>query len=277
MSERNSLSPRDETLVDAAGTAHRTAAAGARIISLVPSLTELLFDLGLGDQVVGRTAFCLHPKGKLNRATSVGGTKTINAGKLHRLVPTHIVVNIDETPQELARDLASAGYTVVVTHPIEVTDNLGLYRLLGGLFGKHREAQALCRRFEVALAAAQSAAQAFRARRVLYLIWQDPWMSVARDTYISRMLALAGLQTVPAAADRRYPSVELDECLLEDVDLVLFSSEPFPFQERHIEAFRARHPRHADKAAPIDAQMVSWYGSRAIAGLSYLADFVRTR
>lgn len=266
----SSLSPRS-LLIDAAGVLHRPVGAGARIVSLVPSLTELLFDLGLGDRVVGRTAFCVHPKDRVKAVSSVGGTKTINMRKLRRLAPTHAVVNIDETPRVLAEQLAAEGIVVVVTHPVEVADNLMLYRLIGCVFGAEAAAEALAERFRQAYALTIDAARGRPLRRVLYLIWKDPWMTVAPDTYVSRMLALAGWHTVPASADRRYPAITLDEPLLAEVDLVLFASEPFPFQPRHIEAFRAAHPGHAAKAMAIDGEMVSWYGSRAVAGLAYLA------
>jgi hypothetical protein len=105
-------------------------------------------------------------------------------------------------------------------------------------------------------------------RHVLYLIWKKPWMMVARDTYIS---PLAGLRTMPEGADRRYPAIDLGEKLLARIDRVFFSTEPFPFRERHVDDFGACFPAHAWKAALIDAQMVSWYGSQAIAGLEYLA------
>jgi ABC-type Fe3+-hydroxamate transport system substrate-binding protein len=245
----------------------------ARIVSLVPSLTELLFDLGLGAQVVGRTAFCVHPAGRVKAARSVGGTKTVNMGKLRALAPTHVIVNIDETPRPLAEELTAAGYVVVVTHPVEVRDNLALYRLFGGLFDRQPEAAVLSERFERAYERGLAAARDLPSRCVLYLIWKDPWMTVARDTYVSRMLALGGLQTLPETADHRYPAVDLSEELLAAADLVLFSSEPFPFEDRHVADFGAQHPAHARKAMTIDAQMVSWYGSRAIAGLDYLAGF----
>jgi ABC-type Fe3+-hydroxamate transport system substrate-binding protein len=260
---------------DAAGSRHLSAP-DARIVSLVPSLTELLFDLGLQRQVVGRTAFCVHPEDRVRRVRSVGGTKTVDMAKLAALAPSHVVVNIDETPRPLAEALAAAGMTLVVTHPIAVRDNLDLYRLLGSIFDREAEAGALCERFEAAYAGALEARQEQVVRDVLYLIWKDPWMTVSRDTYIARMLELVGLRTLPANADRRYPTIGLDEDLLMESDFVLFSSEPFPFREDHLAAFRERFPRHASKAQMIDAQMVSWYGSRAIPGLAYLARFVRT-
>lgn len=261
----------DARLIDAAGCTHRPAGDRARIVSLVPSITELLFDLGLGERVVGRTAFCVHPKGAVRRARSVGGTKQMNFEKLRALDPTHVIVNIDETPRRLADEIAALGCAVVVTHPIEVEDNLALFRLIGGLFGRHDEAEVLCERFQATLATLTVAAESLPDQPVLYLIWKDPWMTVSPETYISRMLARVHWHTVPQAAlSARYPVIDLTEEILADCVRVLFSSEPFPFTHRHLQAFRQAFPAHAGKAALIDAEMVSWYGSRAIAGLHYL-------
>ncbi len=204
---------------------------------------------------------------------SVGGTKRINAGKLHALAPTHVIVNIDETPRALAESLAEAGYTVVVTHPVEVDDNRALFRLLGGLFGRTEQAEALCRDFDTAAATLAASASALPERRVVYLIWKDPWMTVSPETYIARMLARVHWQATGGDGSARYPEVGLDDRLLAATDLVLFSSEPFPFAERHLDAFRVAHPAHAHKAVLINGEMTSWYGSRAIAGLRYLAAF----
>ena len=261
----------DAALVDAVGRAHRPVGEAARIVSLVPSITELLFDLDLGNNVVGRTAFCVHPKGQVRRARSVGGTKQVNLDKLRRLDPTHLIVNIDETPRSLADDLAALGYEVVVTHPIEAEDNIALFRLIGGIFGREGAAEVLCSRFLAAHEALKEAARTLPEQAVLYLIWKDPWMTVSPETYISRTLALVHWRTVPMGeVSARYPVINLEEEVLAGYNRVLFSSEPFPFKERHLEAFRRAFPAHADKASMIDAQMVSWYGSRAIAGLCYL-------
>jgi ABC-type Fe3+-hydroxamate transport system substrate-binding protein len=264
-------------LVDAAGRFHRPASKRARIISLVPSITELLFELDLAEQVVGRTVFCIHPRDRIKSVASVGGTKQLNMDKLQRLKPTHVIVNIDETPRRLADELIRCGYEVVVTHPIEVRDNLALYRQIGALFRREREAERLCARFEAAFEAAIDAARSLPERRVLYLIWKNPWMTVSRNTYIARMLALVNCRTVADDPENRYPTVELNDDLLVRTELVLFGSEPFPFKQSHIEAFQAEFPAHAAKAAIIDAEMTSWYGSRAIAGLAYIADFARSR
>lgn len=267
--------PSEDALVDAAGVRHRPAGLDPRIVSLVPSITETLFALGLDQAVVGRTAFCVHPQGQVKRAKSVGGTKRINREKLEALAPTHVIVNVDETPRELAAELAAVGYGVVVTHPIEIEDNLGLYRLLGGLFGRETEAETLCRAFVAEAEALSRAAARLPERRVLYLIWTDPWMTVSADTYIARMLAKIRWRTIAGDPAVRYPQVRLDEALLATADLVLFSTEPFPFAESHLEAFRAAHPEHAGKAMLIDAEMISWYGSRAVCGLRYLHDLAQ--
>jgi len=259
-----------DTLTDAAGVPHAPAGQAARIVSLMPSLTEFFFDLGLEDNLAGRTSFCVHPKGRVKSIKIVGGTKTVKLDKLFSVNPTHVIVNVDETPKELAEAVAAKGARVIVTHPIEASDNLALYRLLGGIFGRTWEAGALCAQFAAAHERIVSAADALPERRVLYLIWKDPWMTVSPDTYISRTLGLVNCRTARHDDAARYPVVDMDAELLDACDLVLFSSEPFPFNEAHLDEFSAAFPAHAAKARLIDAEVVSWYGSRAIAGLDYL-------
>ncbi len=263
----------ENPLTDAAGITHEPAGRDPRIVSLVPSITELLFNLGLGAHVVGRTAFCVHPRQRLKAVKSVGGTKKINFGKLQAVDPTHVIVNVDETPKRLAERIAAAGRTVVVTHPVEVRDNLALYRLIGGVFDRRGEAEDLCARFETAYQLLRRSATAWPVHQVLYLIWKDPWMTVSRDTYVSRMLSLAHWRTACHDADTRYPAIDITVGLLAETDIVLFSSEPFAFKDTHIEEFRAAFTGDAPILAPIDGQMVSWYGSRAILGLTYLKAF----
>ena len=257
-------------LTDAVGTVHRPAGGEARIVSLVPSLTELLFDLGLGGRVVGRTHFCVHPAERLAAVASVGGTKKISIRKLAALEPTHVVLNIDENTEAMAAEVAAVAPHVIVTHPVEPLGNLALYRLFGGIFGCADRAGALCGRFSAALADLEHAAAAWPGRRVLYLIWKDPWMTVSRDTYVSRLLALAKWETVGHDDAVRYPEIAIDAALLAATDLVLFSSEPYPFAQADIDAFRAAWPAGRARLRPIDGEMTSWYGSRAIAGLGYL-------
>ncbi|HET6507045.1 MAG TPA: helical backbone metal receptor [Baekduia sp.] len=243
-----------------------------RIVCLVPSITELLCDLGLAPRLVGRTGFCVHPWQTVRHVPKVGGTKDLKMDRIRALAPTHAIVNVDENRREDAEELRTFVEHVVVTHPCAPRDNLALYRQLGAVFGREAEAEALCARFEAAYAAAVAAAADRPRRRVLYLIWREPWMSVAPDTYISRTLAAFGWDTVPDAPDARYPEVALKEHA-GAVDHVLLSSEPYHFKDRHLAEVEALVP--GARAALIDGEMTSWYGSRAIAGLRYLVDFTR--
>lgn len=263
-------------LIDAMGTEHAPATGVVRIVSLVPSITELLFSLGLQENLVGRTGFCIHPKGLVRRVSKVGGTKTVDVAKVRKLGATHLVVNIDENPRPVVEELASFVPHVIVTHPIDPEDNVGLYRLLGGIFGRESRAEELAAEFQRELALTLDATSDLEREKVLYLIWKSPWMTVSRDTYISRMLDLVGWDTVPEQAHSRYPSVELSARTLLDVKVVLLSTEPYSFVDRHLAEIAAEFPPQAHpQVALIDGGMTSWYGSRAIEGLRYLRELRR--
>jgi ABC-type Fe3+-hydroxamate transport system substrate-binding protein len=248
-----------------------------RIVSLVPSITELLCDLGLSEQVVGRTGFCVHPWETVKTIPKVGGTKDLKFDRIRELEPTHVVVNVDENRKEDAEALAEFVPDVVVTHPLEPRDNLDLYRQMGREFDREAQAEKLCERFEAAYE--RAAASAGEERSVLYLIWRDPWMTVAPDTYIAQTLALFNWRTSQPvelgspvgdqALQVRYPEVDLAD--FAAVDRVLLSSEPFHFKDDHVEEVAKLLP--GVKVSLIDGEMTSWYGSRAIAGLDYLAEY----
>ena len=260
-------------LIDAIGVRHAPVTAPARIVSLVPSITELLFALKLGDQVVGRTHYCIHPAPLVMPLPSVGGTKKIRHTRLQALRPTHVIVNIDENPRELAERLMADGLQVIVTHPLTPEDNVSLYRLIGGIFNRVAEAEALVARFERTLAELRQVA--WPRRQVLYLIWRKPWMGINRDTYIARMLALVGWETVPAECEVRYPELEINKALLDAADLILFSSEPYRFLPEDLESFACDYDCPLEKLRLIDGEMTSWYGSRAIQGLRYMGQLAR--
>lgn len=264
----------EQALTDAAGVRHAPAHGAFRVVSLVPSLTELLCDLGLASQLVGRTGFCIHPRAVVRAIPKVGGTKSVDLARLREIEPTHVIVNIDENEKPTVEEIARFVPHVVVTHPLHPRDNLALYRLLGGIFRRDAEADALAHDFEQAWRETVRAAAAFPRENVLYLIWKKPWMTVARDTYISATLAAVGWDTVPDGSVERYPRLALQAALAHDVRLVLLSSEPYRFRERDIAEVESEAPPHV-KVSLIDGEMTSWYGSRAIAGLAYLADFRR--
>ena len=246
----------------------------ARIVSLVPSITELVCDLGLAGQLVGRTGFCIHPKDAVRGIPKVGGTKTVDIERIRELRPTHVILNVDENEKPVADALSAFVPNLVVTHPLAPLDNLDLYRLIGGLFGRMREADKLCARFQAAYDAV--AMEKAEPINVLYLIWKDPWMTVSRDTYVSRTLALAGFVTLPESAPLRYPEVSLDEAWVGEAELVLLSSEPYMFRQKHVAELAALPAFGGKPVVLIDGEMTSWYGSRAIKGLAYLREFRRS-
>lgn len=263
-----------DTLLDAAGQRHVPCQGEARIVSLVPSITELVCELGLAKNLVGRTGFCIHPKDAMRRVAKVGGTKDVDFNKIRSLAPTHVILNIDENTRDTAEELQNFVPNLIVTHPQAPLDNIALYRLLGGIFRREAEAERLKQAFKSAYDEAFAAHAKIKRLRVLYLIWKRPWMTVSRETYISRTLSVFGFDTVPEISDERYPKVEL-EAAVANAEVVLLSSEPYSFRDKHVTALRALSFMSGKAIALIDGEMTSWYGSRAIAGMKYLAEFRR--
>src|SRR5471032_780871 len=198
-------------MIDAVGTVHE-AAPHARIVSLVPSITELLCDLGLAGQLVGRTGFCIHPSGIVQSISKIGGTKDVNIEKIRKLAPTHLVVNIDENEQPTVAALAEFVPHIVVTHP-----------------------------------------------------------NTPRDNYIANMLAEIGWN-VPDLGAARYPRFDWSPELVEGIDGVLLSSEPYRFTEQHADALERQIGK---PVLLVDGEMMSWYGSRSLLGLRYLRELAQ--
>jgi ABC-type Fe3+-hydroxamate transport system substrate-binding protein len=263
-----------ETFTDALGCTFAPAE-NARIVSLVPSITETLIDLGLREQLVGRTGFCIRPRDVVAGIAKVGGTKDVKLEAVRALSPTHVIVNVDENEAPTVEKLRRFVPHVIVTHPNAPADNLALYRLLGGVFGHGDAADVLCARLLVQLDAI--AAAHWPPESVLYLIWQEPWMTVAANTYIARTLAAVGWRVPhPPGGERgaaRYPRIDDRDAAVAAVDRLLLSTEPYPFRDRHVERLRAQFP--GKPVDLVDGEWTSWYGSRAIDGLARLADFRR--
>ncbi len=258
-----------------------------RIASLVPSLTELLASLGLHEYLVARTGFCIHPSEIVRDVPKVGGTKDVRLDRLRVLGSSHLLVNVDENRLETIRDIeawpAHSRPQIVVTHPQGPDDVAALIDQMVAVFANapgiaapdsrrlSERAQALqaSLRDELALTCPQQRPQ----QNVLYLIWRGPWMTVARDTYISRMLARVNWQTMPAVdggatGAGRYPALNGDEPWLIDVDRVLLSSEPYAFTEAHLDEAQALCPNA--EVQLVDGEALSWYGPRTVDGLRLL-------
>lgn len=239
-----------------------------RIASLVPSLTETLFALGLGEAVVARTGFCVHPREAVRNVPKIGGTKDPNRAKLRSLAPTHLIVNVDENRREEVDAARAFIRHVVVTHPMGPSDNARLVALMGAVFDRDAQAATLIREIDASLAALEAAALRWPRERVLYLIWRKPWMTVSRDTYVSRTLALAGFDTIEIASGDRYPKLDDADPAWRDADRILLSTEPYAFRERDVAALAAATHKSVQL---IDGEWTSWYGVRAALGARELA------
>ena len=257
------------THTDAIGNKHTPVCGDFRIVSLVPSLTELLFDLGLGAYVVGRTKYCIHPRQSVNHIIKVGGTKNVKIDIIRELNPTHLLVNVDENRKDIVESLSKFIPNIIVTHPRSPLDNLDLYKLLGGIFRQENAAKSLSLDLKLLLKKLEALRKQLPVRHVLYLIWRKPWMSVSKDTYISGMLNQINWKTVELEGNSRYPVIDNLAAIADKCDMVLLSSEPYSFRHEHVEECRNMSLRA--KVKLIDGELVSWYGSRAVLGLRYLA------
>lgn len=250
---------------------------GPRIASLVPSVTELVVALGLRERLVARTGFCIHPRDELRDVPKVGGTKDVQLDRLRALAPTHAIVNVDENRLEQVQALREFVPEVIVTHPNAPLDNLALLQQMVAAFGDEPgvAGRAAALRDELQRELAVTAARPWPAREVLYLIWRQPWMTVARDTYIAAMLATVNWRTLPdvtggPAGAARYPVVDPAAPWLRDVQRVLLSSEPYRFEAKHLDEARRLAP--GAQVQLVDGELLSWYGPRAAAGLRYLRE-----
>ena len=239
-----------------------------RIVSLVPSQTELLFDLGLEEEVAGITWFCIHPADKLKGKTKIGGTKNVKLDKVRALQPDLIIANKEENTREDVEALMLE-YPVWVSDIGDLSTSLAMIRGVGDV----------CNRVEEAPAIADNILYGFEempkagGQRTLYLIWREHYMSIGNDTFIHYTLDLCGLQNV-SADKTRYPELSHEEIARLKPELILLSSEPYPFKEKHMDELRDIVPEAEIRL--VDGEMFSWYGSRLTKAHGYLKDFIQS-
>lgn len=237
-------------------------AAPQRIVSLVPSQTELLYDLGLEDRVVGITKFCVHPKCWFYEKQRVGGTKQVKLERILDLKPDLIIGNKEENTRADIETLAKH-YPVWMSDIEDLPDALAMIREVGHLVGKKEAAANLAQQIDSSFEALQQ----LPPRRVAYFIWQKPLMVAAPQTFIDTILKRWGLQNCFAHKER-YPVITLAELQEAQPDYIFLSSEPFPFKEKHLETFRATCPKA--EVCLVDGELFSWYGSRLLKTVDYL-------
>lgn len=243
-----------------------------RIISLVPSQTELLHHLGLEEEVVGITKFCVHPEEWFRHKTRVGGTKHYDFEKIHRLRPNLIIANKEENDERQVNMLMER-YPVWVSDVKTLEDAYDMIAGIGEATNRHEKAELLVAKIKTEfynLAAVVD--QRTTLPTVAYLIWQHPFMTVGNDTFIHHLLETAGFKNV-FERETRYPQISASNLQTADPDLLFLSSEPFPFSAKHIYAIQQICPK-ADIRL-VDGALFSWYGSRLLQSAGYLGGLVR--
>lgn len=238
-----------------------------RIVSLVPSQTELLYSLGLLEEVVGITKFCIHPRQWFTSKTRIGGTKSVKIEAVHALHPDLIIANKEENIKEQVTDLEKH-YPVWISDVYNLRDAYNMIQLIGEITNKEKESTKLTVIIQNEFA---NLITKHTALKTAYLIWQNPYMTIGGDTFIDDMLQYCGLHNVFANL-QRYPEITIEQIKAANCELVLLSSEPFPFKEKHIEELQKELPN--TKIVLVNGEFFSWYGSRLQYAPAYFKELI---
>lgn len=239
-----------------------------RIVSLVPSQTELLFDLGLENEVVGITKFCIHPDSWFRSKTRVGGTKTVNIDKVKSLKPDLIIANKEENTQSDIESLIDMA-PVWISDIHNLDEALEMIRCIGEITGTTEKAAEIINFTKQGFA---NISKAESSKKVLYLIWEKPIMSIGSDTFIHDMLTKIGWENV-LSNETRYPEITDEDIKMFNPDLIILSSEPFPYKEKHIWRYKELCPNAEVKL--LDGEFFSWYGSRMMKAPEYFNSILK--
>lgn len=257
---------------DAFGKPFELKGPAQRIISLIPSITEICFSLGVGDRVVGVTKFCTEPPDGVKGKPKVGGQKNPRVDAIIDLKPDLVVANVEENRKEDVEAMWAAGLQVLVTYPRTVREGIQLIRDLGVLAGRTDRGEVIAATCEAALAEVDRATAGRARTRVFCPIWHKPYMTINGDTYVDDMLRTCGGENVFRDRLQRYPTVTLPEMATLRPEVVLLPDEPYPFGEKHLTDFQAFPDVPAVRAGRlclIDGKVLCWYGPR-------IAESVRT-
>ena len=255
-----------KTFVDQMGREIKINYPPKRIISIVPSQTELLFEFGLDTEVIGITKFCIHPIAKFAERTKVGGTKKLNIERIRQLQPDLIIGNKEENTQHEIEVLAQE-FPVWMSDISTLEEAMQAISLLGELVNKQPEAAYINHLINAGFTDLQALALSKNINQsVAYLIWKDPYMYAGRQTFIDDILRKIGLCNV--IEQSRYPEIALSQLMSYNPELIFLSSEPYPFKQKHIDEIIAALPNA--KVMLVDGEMFSWYGSRLVKAVNYL-------
>jgi len=263
---------------DQLGRKIELAATPKRIISLVPSQTELLYDLGLSDEIVGITKFCIHPEKWFHNKTRIGGTKTLDFEKIKLLNPDLIIGNKEENEQSQIEEL-SKHYNVWMSDITNLKDSFDMILRIGAMVGKHQESINMKLQIEQAFNNLNCEPELVEGqsenKKIAYFIWQNPYMVAGNNTFINDMLSRCGFNNVFATPLlTRYPVVRTEQIATANPDVIFLSSEPFPFKEKHIWNFKTICPNA--KVMIVDGELFSWYGSRLLSSPHYFTKLIQS-
>ncbi|MGB0883634.1 MAG: ABC transporter substrate-binding protein [Flavobacteriales bacterium] len=237
-----------------------------RVICLVPSLSELLVDLGLDEFLIGVTKFCVHPQHLLKEKAIIGGTKTLDIPKIEALEPTLIIANKEENQKKQIIELTKK-------HSLWLTDIKTLddvYQLIEEI-GQHFDIQTIASKMIFDIKSKWQAFEALKTPKTcLYFIWRKPYMSVGSSTFIAHLIEKIGFRHLPLASDTNYPEISEETLTTLAPDVVFLSSEPYAFKEKHRSEFQAFFPKST--IVLVDGEMFSWYGSRQVKAVDYFQD-----
>ncbi|MCX7551943.1 ABC transporter substrate-binding protein [Xanthomarina sp. F2636L] len=236
-----------------------------RIVSLVPSQTELLYDLGLESSIVGITKFCVHPHHLLSNITVVGGTKQVHFDKIKALSPDVILCNKEENTQDMIAELEKIA-PVHLSDIYHVEDCLELISMYGFMFSVENKAEGIISIIKKEQQKFQDFIKDFPKLKTAYFIWKNPWMVAANNNFIDALLTVGKFDNYFGNLDR-YPEVDLENDLGDDVEVIMLSTEPFPFKEAHVETMKKKFPKA--KVLLVDGELFSWYGSRLAKSFQY--------
>lgn len=235
----------------------------SRIVSLVPSQTELLVDLGLRKNIVGITKFCIHPTDLRKEKTIVGGTKQVNFNKIKSLQPDIIICNKEENTEEMVLQLESIA-PVWVSDISAIPESIEMIERLGKVFEVPEKASEIISRIESEWDEFNTYIKDFPLKKVLYLIWKDPYMAAGKHTFIDALLHLNNFENSIVEEISRYPEVDWE--VFKNSEMVLLSTEPYPFKEEHIVELQNKIDAEVKL---VDGEFFSWYGSRLIKAFGY--------
>ena len=246
-----------------------------RIVSLCPSLTELVFDLGSGAELVGITDYCIHPADKVGRVETVGGTKTPDVDRIVELAPDLVLMNSEENRREDAESLEEAGVRCLSSMPRDSNETAEMCRSIANAIGRTAEGEQIAREIVKRTERVQRDARNVNTVRFAYLIWRKPWMTVNSDTFAHTLLAQAGGVNVFADLETRYPEFTIEALCAAKPDVVFLCTEPYAFEDKHIAELVELTGLAKSTFRIADGEYLSWHGSRTPDGIDYAEELIR--